>query len=164
MLWMYICNSTVRVERKLNFRFSEFKVGWLWVSNMGLHVFNFRGFKRIIDGFPKASVSNIGVNVFLFYISILNLSKNTIASSMRYRLTILLCWKWGSTKLFCYFTKHVDRFKRHDFRVIDRWAIHGVIIACLFHGTNILIKWLDVGCNLFSIGTLRDVDLFSRVN
>lgn len=76
----------------------EFELGGLGVAHVALHLGDLGALEGVVDGLPEPGVSDMRVDGLLLEVVVLSGAGLTISRSMRYSLSILLCWKWGETK------------------------------------------------------------------
>jgi hypothetical protein len=90
---MNICNLAISVELQLHSRLPELESSRLGISDVLLNLLDLGSREGVINSLPEPRISNVGLDLLVFDVVVLSERGNTISSSMRYSLTILLCWK-----------------------------------------------------------------------
>jgi hypothetical protein len=79
---MNINHVSIGVELKLHLWLPVLELGGFTVSDVFLHSFDLGGVEGVIDCLPEASISNIGVNLLILQVFVLNSMTLTISASI----------------------------------------------------------------------------------
>lgn len=99
MFRMYINNIAFLVNFEIDFCWTVCEVCRVFFSDVLLYLLDLMLIKGIVNGFPKSSISDMSLDIFLLGILVLHRANLTMKCSIIYSLEILPYWKWGSTTL-----------------------------------------------------------------
>lgn len=132
---MNIHYFAILVKFKLVLASSQLKTDRVSISQMFLYFPDFFLRKRIIDSFPKTGITSVGRYWSLLCCFFL-------CYDINYQIVFNFILIFDSTLLHVWSYKHIDRFQRYNFRVIDSFSNSTVVQTFSIGSFDLLMVWL----------------------